>query len=91
MPTFYALVDAVPEKEVVVHEKLRELPLTGIYPLKEKSYDFLVAFEQPSFSTVDDFLQTHVRRIQHVKGVEVIVDWDDHGHAVQVVRKKLGL
>lgn len=91
MPFFYALVDAVPGREPDVERQLRAQPrLSGVAPCREKSYDFLVKFEAPGFDRVDDLLQTHVRRLDGVKGVEVVVDWDDHGSAAREARDRLG-
>ena len=89
MPAFYALVDAMPGRE---HEVGMALGMQGIrhVPCKERSHDFLVTFDAPGFDKVDDFLQTHVRTIAGVKGVEIIVDWDDHGSAARDARARLG-
>ena len=89
MPTFYALVDAVPGRE---HDVGMALGVAGVahVPCKEKSHDFLIRFEAPAFYKVDEFLQTHVRRIPGVKGVEIIVDWDDHTSVARDARAKLG-
>lgn len=91
MQTFYALVDARPGHESEVASALRKVSgIAGVAACKEKSHDFLVKFAAPSFQVVDDFLQTHVRRLPNVKGVEVVVDWDDHGAAVLEARERLG-
>lgn len=90
MAEFHALVDAVPGGEPEVEAALRAQPrLRGVAPCKEKSHDFLIRFESDTFDTVDDFLQTYVRTIRGVSGVEVVTDWDDHGAAVREARAKL--
>lgn len=91
MPIYHALVDAVPGREKEVEAALRsDARLAGVVECREKSHDFLVRFEARAFGVVDDFLQTHVRRLPGVKGVEVILDWDDFGQAVRDARARLG-
>lgn len=91
MPTFHALVDAVPGREAEVGAALRLLPrVRDAVPCKEGSFDFLIRFDAASFDVVDDFLQTNVRRLPGVKGVEVIVRWEDHGPTVAAARERLG-
>lgn len=88
MPTFYALVDATPGREQDLASTLASERIAFVR-CKERSYDFLIKFEAPAFDKVDDYLQTHVRRLPGVKGVEIIVDWDDHGPAARDARAKL--
>lgn len=84
MPAFFALVDALTGQEAAVGAALRALPgLTGVTPCKEGNYDFLVRFDAESFSRVDDFLQTNVRRIPHVKGVEIVTRPEEYSSAVR--------
>lgn len=90
METFYALVDAIPGREPAVEAGLARLePLRGFVRCREKSHDFLIRFAAPGFDGVDEFLQTYVHRIEGVKGVEVVSDWDDYGSAVREARAKL--
>lgn len=91
MPTFHALVDAVTGREADVEAGLRAEPrVLGIVRVKERNHDFLIKLDAPSFTLVDDLLQTHVRRIAGVAGVEIIVDWADHSDALREARGKLG-
>lgn len=91
MPLYYALVDAMTGREAQVEAALRkEEKLLGTIRCKEKNADFLVKFEAPGFAAVDDVLQTYVRRIPGVVGVEVIVHWEEHDASVAEARKKLG-
>jgi len=89
MPAFYALVDAMPGRE---HEVGMALGIEHVahVPCKERSHDFLIKFDAPAFDKADDYLATHIRRIPGVKGIEIIVDWDDHGSATRDARAKLG-
>lgn len=89
MPMFYALVDATPGHEADVETQLVAQAVEFVR-CKEKSHDFLIKFEASGFDKVDDYLQTHVRRLVHVKGVEIIVDWDDHTQTARDARVKLG-
>jgi 7-cyano-7-deazaguanine synthase len=90
VPEFFALVDALAGKEREVGESLRQVErLKGVEPCREGNYDYLVRFDADSFGVVDDFLQTHVRQLRHVKGVEVILDWDDHGAQVREARDRM--
>lgn len=88
MPRFYALVDATPGQESSVTSSLTALQVTHI-PCKERSYDFLIRFDASAFDKVDEYLQTHIRRIPGVKGVEIIVDWNDHGSAAREAKAAL--
>lgn len=90
MPVFYALVDAVPGQEEKVGDALRASGhLSGVAACKERSHDFLVRFEAGAFDRVDDVLQTYVRTIPGVQGVEIVTDWDGYGDAVQEARAKM--
>lgn len=90
MAQFYALVDALPGKEADVEVALRQEPrVVAVVRCKERSHDFLVRFEAASFTVVDDFLQTYVRSIRGVAGVEIVTDWSDHGDAVRGARATL--
>lgn len=89
MPTFYSLVDATPGKEADVESQLVARGVKFVR-CKEKSHDFMVKFDAPAFDKVDDYLQTHVRSLAGVKGVEIVVDWDDHGPAAREAKAKLG-
>lgn len=90
MPWFFALVDARPGQEESVEKALAsEARIAGATRCKEVSYDFLVKFEAVAFDTVDDFLQTHVRTIPGVVGVEIVQDFDDYGAAVREARDRL--
>jgi hypothetical protein len=87
---FFALVDAMPMREAAVGARLEaRRDLRGVARVKERSYDFLIAFEQPSFSTVDDFLRTHIQSLPDVLGVEIIQDWADYGDALRAARDKM--
>lgn len=91
MPLYYALVDAMTGRETEVEAALRkEEKLLGTIRCKEKNADFLVKFEAPGFAAVDDVLQTYIRNIRGVVGVEVIVHWDEHDATVSAARKQLG-
>lgn len=91
MPTFHALVDAMTGREAEVEAALRREPrILGAVRVKEGNHDFLVKFDAASFDVVDDFLQTSVRRIPGVIGVEIIVDWANHSQAARDARAKLG-
>lgn len=84
MPEFFALVDALAGREREVGEALRRVTrLKGVEPCRERNYDYLVRFDADSFSVVDDFLQTYIRHIPHVKGIEVIIDRSDHSAQVR--------
>lgn len=90
MPTFFALVDAVTGHEKAVGGSLARVPrLTGVVPCKAGDHDFLVRFDADAFGVVDDFLQTHVRQLPGVKGVEIILDWADHPPIVREARDRL--
>lgn len=90
MPEFFALVDAVPGREAEVERALRAQPrLAAVVAVKERSNDFLVRFEAPAFSQVDDLLQTHVRPLPGVKGVEIVTDWAALGPAAVAARDAL--
>jgi 7-cyano-7-deazaguanine synthase len=90
VPEYFALVDALAGKEREVGDSLRGVAgLKGVEPCREGNYDYLVRFDAASFDVVDDFLQTHIRHIPHVKGIEVILDWADHGPAVREARERL--
>lgn len=90
MPSFFALVDAQPGREADVDMTLRATRgVLGVMRLKEGSYDFLLRFEEPSFDTVDDFLQTHVRPVPGVMGVEIVRDVEDYGPVVKEARDAL--
>ena len=91
MPLFYALVDAMAGKESEVEAALRkEEKLIGTIRCKEKNADFLVKFEAPGWAAVDDVLQTYIRPIRGVVGVEVIQHWDEYSAAVAAARTQLG-
>lgn len=91
MAPFYALVDALPGRESEVETALKQEPrVLAVARCKERSHDFLVRFDAASFDRVDDFLQTYVRSIRGVAGVEVITDWSDHGSVVAAARASLG-
>jgi DNA-binding Lrp family transcriptional regulator len=91
MPVFHALVDATPGREPEVERALAEnARILAFTRCKEGDHDFLVKFEAADFGRVDDVLQTYVRHIAGVKGVEIIVRWDAHGDAVREARERLG-
>lgn len=91
MPTFYALVDAMTGRESDVERGLMsELRIVAMTRAKEKNFDFLIKFDAPAFTLVDEFLQTHVRRIAGVAGVEIIVDWQNHSQSLRDAAAKLG-
>lgn len=91
MPAFYALVDAMTGREADVERGLMSEPgIQAMTRVKEKNFDFLVKFDAPAFDKVDEFLQTHVRRIQGVAGVEIIVELADHTAPVREAAAKLG-
>ena len=91
MPTFYALVDAMTGRETDVEKALMsEVRVLALTRTKEKNFDFLIKFDAPAFTLVDEFLQTHVRRIAGVAGVEIIVDWANHSQTVRDAAAKLG-
>lgn len=90
MPEFFALVDALPGREADVEAALRsEKRLLGVVRCKEKSADFLIRFDAPAFEKVDDLLQTHVRAVKGVAGVEIVTDWDDYSATVRQARAAL--
>lgn len=90
VPAFFALVDAVTGREPEVGEALRHVnQVTGVAPCKVGNHDFLVRFDAPSAAQTDDVLQTHVRRLPGVKGVEVIVDWAEYPQAVRDARDRI--
>lgn len=90
MPAYYALVDATTGREADVETQLRAQPrIVGVARAKEGNHDFLVKFEAADFSTVDDFLQTHIRRLSGVAGVEIITDWADHPQSTRDARDRL--
>ena len=91
MPLYYALIDAMAGKEADVEAALRrEEKLVGTIRCKEKNADFLVKFEAPGWAAVDDVLQTYIRSIRGVVGVEVIERWDEYSANVAAARKQLG-
>lgn len=91
MPVFYALVDALSGREEDVERALRSEPrIRGLARVKERNHDFLIKFEAPAFTLVDEFLQTHVRRVSGVAGVEIVVDWQNHADIVREAATKLG-
>lgn len=83
MSEFFALVDAVPGREAEVGAALARVPGLRATPCKAGNHDHVVRFEAAAFGQVDDFLQTHVRRLPGVKGVEVVTDPQDHPAAVR--------
>ncbi len=90
MPVFFALVDAVTGREHEVGVALGGVSgLSGFVPCRERNHDFLVKFDASSFDVVDDFLQTHVRQLPGVKGVEIILDWDDYSSNTREAHAKL--
>ena len=90
MQTFFALVDAVPGREREVEEALRHVPaITGVAACKAGNHDFLVRFQAASASVVDDVLQTHVRRLPGVKGVEPVTDFADQPAVVREARARI--
>ncbi|MHB8606057.1 MAG: hypothetical protein ACYDCK_12465 [Thermoplasmatota archaeon] len=90
MPAFYALVDAMPGHEEEVKRGLDGLPrVLAVARAKDRSFDWLIKFEAPSFDRVDDFLQTYVRPLKGVVGIEIISDWDDMSEVVREARKTL--
>ncbi|HET6403394.1 MAG TPA: hypothetical protein VFH78_02000 [Candidatus Thermoplasmatota archaeon] len=90
MATFYALVDAMTGREADVEKGLRaDSRILATMRLKERNHDFLIKFEASAFTLVDEFLQTHVRRIAGVAGVEIIVDWANHAPHVRDAADKL--
>lgn len=91
MPSFYALVDAMTGRESEVERGLMaHKGVLAVTRMKEKNFDFLIRFDAPAFDKVDEFLQTEVRRIAGIAGVEIIVDLADHSHAVREAAAKLG-
>lgn len=91
MPTFFALVDATTGREADVERALRaDARILGMSRIKERNHDFVIKFEAPQFTLVDEFLQTHVRRLSGVAGVEIVVDWHDHSATLREVAAKLG-
>lgn len=91
MPTFYALVDALTGRESDVEKGLRaDARVLSLVRVKERNHDFLIKFDAAGFTVVDDFLQTHVRRISGVAGVEIVVDWENHSPLVREAKAKLG-
>lgn len=91
MPAFYALVDAMTGREADVEKALKsELRIHAMARVKEGNFDFLIKFDAPAFTLVDEFLQTYVRRIPGTAGTEIIVDWQDHSQAVRDAAAKLG-
>ena len=91
MATFYALVDALTGREADVERGLMsERRVVAMTRAKEKNFDFLIKFEAPAFDLVDEFLQTNVRRIPGVAGVEIVVDWQDHSQGLRDAAAKLG-
>lgn len=91
MPTFYALVDAMTGREDEIEAELRaDARVLALARVKERNYDMLIKFEAAGFSLVDEFLQTNVRRIPGVAGVEIIMDWADHSEALRDAKAKLG-
>lgn len=90
MADFFALVDATPGFERQVGDALRAMPtLRGVEACRDGNFDFLIRFDAPDFHVVDDFLQTHIRRIPGVKGVEIIVDWDSHSPVAREARDRI--
>ena len=91
MPAFYALVDAMTGRESDVERGLNsEVRVLALTRVKERNFDFLIKFDAPSFDLVDEFLQTYVRRIPGMAGVEIIVDWENHTQLVRDAAAKLG-
>ena len=89
MQPFYALVDAVTGREPEVEEALRHVPrVTGVARCKAGDDDFLVRFDAPGPGAVDDFLQTHVRRLPGVKGVRPVEDFADEATVVRDARAR---
>ncbi|HVM44306.1 MAG TPA: hypothetical protein VM582_00120 [Candidatus Thermoplasmatota archaeon] len=90
MPTYYALVDAMTGREADVENGLRaEKRVLGVTRVKDRNHDFLIKFDAASFTLVDEFLQTHIRRISGVAGVEIIVDWQNHSDVIRDAAAKL--
>lgn len=90
MTQFHALIDAVPGRQKEVEAGLSGLAGVRATPCREGNHDFLVAFDAASFDVVDDFLQTHVRRLPGVLGVEVVTRWEEYSPAVREARARLG-
>lgn len=92
MPVYYALIDATAGREAEVERGLRkEQRVIGVVRCKEKNADFMVKFDAPGPAQVDDIMQTYVRPIAGIAGVEVILDWSDHDTpAARDARKALG-
>lgn len=90
MPEYFALVDAMPGQEAAVGDALRTLEgIQAMTPCREANADFLIRFEAEKFDLVDDFLQTHVRRLAGVNGIEIIERWDEYGSTVHAARDRL--
>lgn len=91
MPIYYALIDAMAGREAEVERGLRkEQRVIGVVRCKEKNADFMVKFEAPGLAQVDDVMQTYVRPVAGIAGVEVILDWTNYSQATLDAKAKLG-